>query len=153
MPLMAKHKVFTMPNVIDSKTEERKTSKGGNLIYRILTIEYTFYAEDGSNVKAVVIGEGMDSGDKAANKAMSVAHKYALFQALCIATKEDPDKESADSSEALYTGAARQKQSLAALFRNHGVTDQSKKKELSEVMMGQPMSKLESIIKTNVGVD
>jgi hypothetical protein len=38
----------------------------------------------------------MDSGDKAANKAMSVAHKYALLQALCIPTEEmaDPDRES-----------------------------------------------------------
>jgi len=38
----------------------------------------------------------MDSGDKAANKAMSVAHKYAFLQVLAIPTKEtkDPDHES-----------------------------------------------------------
>jgi hypothetical protein len=35
----------------------------------------------------------MDSGDKGANKAMSAAHKYALVQALCMATDEKIDTE------------------------------------------------------------
>lgn len=37
----------------------------------------------------------MDSGDKATNKAMSVALKYACFQVLMIPTEEmlDPDSE------------------------------------------------------------
>ncbi|MFS0844210.1 MAG: ERF family protein [Roseburia hominis] len=30
----------------------------------------------------------MDSGDKATNKAMSVAFKYACFQVFCIPTEE-----------------------------------------------------------------
>jgi hypothetical protein len=60
-----------------------------------LKIQYRFYADYGSSVEAVVIGEGMDSGDKASNKAMSIAHKYAFFQVFCIPTEEvaasDPD--------------------------------------------------------------
>ncbi len=35
----------------------------------------------------------MDSGDKASNKAMSVAHKYAFLQVFCIPTKDDKDPE------------------------------------------------------------
>lgn len=35
----------------------------------------------------------MDTGDKAANKAMSVAHKYALLQAFCIPTADSKDVE------------------------------------------------------------
>ena len=35
----------------------------------------------------------MDSGDKAANKAMSAAHKYALLQVFCIPTEEPKDSE------------------------------------------------------------
>jgi len=38
----------------------------------------------------------MDSGDKATNKAMSIAYKYAAFQAFCIPTEEtaiDADAE------------------------------------------------------------
>ena len=87
--------IFTMPEVISDRHEERQSRNGGILIYRILTIKYRFYAEDGTFVESVVIGEGMDSGDKASNKAMSIAHKYCLLQCFCIPTKEikDPDYE------------------------------------------------------------
>ena len=42
--------------------------------------------------------EGMDSGDKATNKAMSIAFKYACFQVFCIPTEEmqDPDADTPD---------------------------------------------------------
>ncbi|MPM87502.1 hypothetical protein SDC9_134598 [bioreactor metagenome] len=92
--------MFTVPTVLAERTEERQTRNGGNLIYRILTMKYTFFASDGSSVEAVVIGEGMDSGDKAGNKGMAIAHKYALLQTLCIPTEDmiDPDSETQDPS-------------------------------------------------------
>lgn len=95
-PLLAKYKVFVVPEVLDESRHERTTERGGVLLYSILRIKYTFYAEDGSSVSAVVIGEGMDSGDKASNKAMAVGMKYALFQVFCIPTEDmpDPDAES-----------------------------------------------------------
>jgi len=95
-PLLAQHEVFTVPEVLEDRVEERQSKAGGNLIYRVLKIRYTFFTSDGSSISAVVIGEGMDSGDKAANKAMAVAHKYALLQMFCIPTEEhiDPDSES-----------------------------------------------------------
>ena len=88
------------PTLLAERTEERQTRNGGNLIYRILTMKYTFFASDGSSVEAVVIGEGMDSGDKGANKGMAIAHKYALLQTLCIPTEDmvDPDSEVQESS-------------------------------------------------------
>jgi hypothetical protein len=86
-PLMAKYGIFTLPEVLEDRTEDRQTKNGGALIYRVLKIKYTFCAEDGSSVSATVIGEGMDSGDKASNKAMSIAHKYAFFQVFCIPTE------------------------------------------------------------------
>lgn len=96
-PALIKNKVFVVPQIIDQMREERQTSKGGTLIYSICTVKYTFFAEDGSSIEAVVIGEGMDSGDKATNKAMSIAFKYACFQVFCIPTEEmkesDPDNE------------------------------------------------------------
>lgn len=99
-PLLAKNKVFIVPEILEQKREERTTSKGGNLIYSICKIKYKFYAEDGSNIEAITIGEGMDSGDKATNKAMAIAMKYALFQVFCIPTEEmkDPDGETPDES-------------------------------------------------------
>lgn len=100
-PAMTKYKMFAIPKTLDQRREERQTSKGGTLIYSICTVEYTFYAEDGSSVSATVIGEGMDSGDKATNKAMSAAFKYACFQTFCIPTEEmkDPDAETPPPSK------------------------------------------------------
>ena len=101
-PVMVRHGLFVVPEIIDQRREDRQTSRGSNLIYSVCTVRYTFYAKDGSNVQCVVIGEGMDSGDKATNKAMSIAFKYACFQVFCIPTEEmkeiptkmdDPDAE------------------------------------------------------------
>lgn len=92
-PVFVKNEIFVVPEVLEQVREERKTKSGSNLIYTILKVRYTFYAKDGSNVSAIVVGEGMDSADKSCNKAMSVAFKYACFQILCIPTEEfkDPD--------------------------------------------------------------
>jgi hypothetical protein len=96
--ILTKHKVFTVPEVVQETHEERPTKSGGLSIYRILKIKYKFYSDDGSSVEATVIGEGMDSGDKASNKAQSVAHKYALLQVFCIPTEDakDPELDSHD---------------------------------------------------------
>ena len=106
-PALRKAKVFASPEVLESTREERYTAKGGLLIYSIAKVKYTFYAEDGSNVSAIVIGEGMDSGDKSFNKAMSAAYKYALFQVFCVPTEEMVDSE-VDSPEPLQKAAQSQ---------------------------------------------
>lgn len=101
-PLLTEAGLFIVPEVLEQSREERLSNQNKNLIYSICKIRYTFYAKDGSHVEAVVIGEGMDSGDKASNKAMAVAFKYACFQVFCIPTEEskeptgmkDPDAES-----------------------------------------------------------
>ena len=98
-PLFAEHKVFAVPEVLEILNREWKsTTNGGTVVYQTIKVKYIFYAEDGSNVSAVVIGEAMDSSDKVSNKCMSVAYKYACFQILSIPTEEttaDPD----DSTE------------------------------------------------------
>ena len=84
-PALVKNHVFIVPEVLEQQRQERTTNKGAVLIY----------AEDGSFIEAVTVGEGMDSGDKATNKAMAIAFKYACFQVFCIPTEEmkDPDGE------------------------------------------------------------
>lgn len=94
-PVMSDLGLFITPEVLEQTREERKTTNGGNLIYSILRVRFTMYAPDGSNVSGVVTGEGMDSGDKASNKAMSAAMKYFCFQTFMIPTEEmvDPDAD------------------------------------------------------------
>ena len=74
-PLLAKHGVFTVSEVLDKTRHERTTSKGTVLAFTCLRMKYTFFAQDGSSVSCVVEGEGMDAGDKSSNKAMAVAHR------------------------------------------------------------------------------
>lgn len=95
-PAMIKHKIFCTPEVLEQTREERATQNGGRLIYSVCRMRYKFFTTDGSFIETIVVGEGMDSGDKATNKAMSVAFKYACFQTFCIPTEnlmDDPDKE------------------------------------------------------------
>ena len=96
-PVMSELGLFICPEVLEQTREERTNKNGTNLLYSILKIKYTMYAPDGSNVSCVVIGEGMDTGDKASNKAMAIALKYACFQLFMIPTEEmkqaDPDAE------------------------------------------------------------
>ena len=103
-PALIKYKMYIVPEVLEYTCNERTTAKGGNLIYAICKMRYTFYAEDGSCIPATVMGMGMDSGDKAMNKAMSVAFKYACFQTFCIPTEEmkDPDAETPPPSTPVY---------------------------------------------------
>ena len=88
--------LFLGQEVLEDKVENRESKSGSQLIYRILRIRYCLYCEDGSSVCSTVTGEGMDTGDKAANKAMAVALKYFLTQMFLIPYEgmEDPDSES-----------------------------------------------------------
>jgi hypothetical protein len=93
-PLMSKYGVFSIPKVIQHSSETRKSAKGGDLNYRFVLVEFTFAASDGSSIVATVTGEAMDSGDKGFNKALAIAHKYALMQVFAVPTEDlkDPDE-------------------------------------------------------------
>lgn len=104
-PLFAKHKIFTLPRVLAESTSERTTATGTILRFVNLTMAYDFFAPDGSHVTAEVVGEAMDTGDKASNKAMSAAQKYALIQTLCIPTGSTPDADAVTQPE--ITGEKR----------------------------------------------
>jgi len=94
-PLLAKHGLCILPRVKDRQVIERQNKSGTALFYVTLTVEFDFVAaEDGSKHTVITVGEAMDSGDKASNKAMSAAYKYAAFQAFCIPTEGDNDADS-----------------------------------------------------------
>ncbi|WNY87459.1 ERF family protein [Leclercia adecarboxylata] len=96
-PMLAKHGLVILPRITERTVTERVTQKGGVLFYVVVKAEFDFVAtEDGSKHTVVTYGEAMDSGDKATNKAMSIAYKYAAFQTFCIPTEQtavDPDAE------------------------------------------------------------
>lgn len=131
-PALVKNKVFIVPEVTNEERSERTTANGGVLFYSRLHVTYRFYTTDGSSITAKVIGEAMDSGDKATNKAMSVAYKYAAFQVFNIPTEEmkDPDAEchnlapeqQEQQQEVVYVDAVKIKV-LKNKMQQKGVTD------------------------------
>lgn len=93
-PLLAEHGLCILPRMLTRICEERQTAKGGTLFYVTVEAEFDFVcADDGSKHTVKTFGEAMDSGDKATNKAMSAAYKYAAFQAFAIPTEGDNDAD------------------------------------------------------------
>lgn len=92
-PALTKHGVFMTPRVTqytqDLREVTRSNGKAGIDKHVTLLVEYDFYAEDGSKVTVgPIAAEGLDSGDKATNKALSAALKYALIQTFSVPTQD-----------------------------------------------------------------
>lgn len=93
-PILARHNLLMLPRVLTRNVTERTTQKGGAIFYVTVEAEFDLIcAEDGSIHTIRTFGEAMDSADKATNKAMSAAYKYAAVQAFCIPTEGDNDAD------------------------------------------------------------
>jgi hypothetical protein len=92
-PFLAKHGLCILPRVLNRESVERQSKAGGALFYITVEVEFDLVAADGSKHTIKTFGEAMDSGDKATNKAMSAAYKYACMQSFCIPTEGDNDAD------------------------------------------------------------
>lgn len=94
-PLLAEHGLCILPRITTHSLIERgKTQKGNPIFAAIVQAEFDFVStEDGSKHTICTYGEAMDSSDKATNKAMSAAYKYAAFMAFAIPTEGDNDAD------------------------------------------------------------
>lgn len=93
-PALRKHRVVFAPSRVVSVDHERyETAKGAPMDGVTVVVEYTITGPAGDTLTAAAAGQAADSGDKAVPKAMSVAYRTVLLQALCIPTG-DPDPDS-----------------------------------------------------------
>lgn len=93
-PILPKCGLVILPKFTERILVEKQTKSGGNLFYVTVKGEFDFVSvKDGSKHTIVTYGEAMDSADKATNKAMSAAYKYAAFQAFSIPTEGDNDAD------------------------------------------------------------
>lgn len=97
-PLLVRHKLLILSRVLERELIERESKQGGALFSVVLKMEYDFISVEDESSKTVgpFFGEAMDSGDKATNKALSIAYKYMCFDTFCIRTEgsdadHDPD--------------------------------------------------------------
>lgn len=101
-PALRKHKVIVIPQLLEKAQSTVEVGKNRTPMGHVtVTVKYTFYGPSGDFLEAIVVGEAMDSGDKAVAKAMSVAFRIALLQSLALPTDEpDPDTHSYERSPA-----------------------------------------------------
>lgn len=129
-PAMVKHGIFCAPEVIEREVYRfEKTNDSGKSttwLHVALKVTHRFYAEDGSNVSVTTWGEGLDNSDKATNKAMSGAMKYALIELFCVPTAdvEDSDRTSPENGTRNSNGDApitlEQAQDLGSMITEVG---------------------------------
>lgn len=83
-PALAKVGVTVTAQVVKHDREEVAHKNGYRVNVR-LKMRVTFWGPDGTSLRNCTVGEAQDfNGDKATNKAMSVAFKYAAFMGLAI---------------------------------------------------------------------
>lgn len=132
-PALVTHGLVILPRLTERTCTERINKNGTALFYVVVKAEFDFVStEDGSIHTVTTYGEAMDSGDKATNKAMSIAYKYAAFQAFCIPTEEtaiDADAEvhhvqpaAADQILAEFTQYASTENDSKALQERYATT-------------------------------
>lgn len=93
-PVLAEAGLNILPRMLSRTVEERRTRNGGSLWNVTVEAEFDFVsAEDGSRHTVKTYGEAMDSADKATNKAMSAAYKYAAFMTFAIPTEAGEDAD------------------------------------------------------------
>ena len=89
-PLLVANSVIIRPVTI---AREQDSMSGSMRLVRIRVQYEAVCAIDGSSVTFEGIGEGCDSSDKAAGKALSYAYKTAMFQLFCIPVEGQEDSD------------------------------------------------------------
>lgn len=104
---LAANHLCILPRVVSRELVERTNKSGGAMSYVTLTVEFDLVSSvDGSKHTIRTMGEAMDSADKATNKAMSAAMKYACLMAFQIPTEGDNDADAHHPEPAPRKGVA-----------------------------------------------
>lgn len=96
-PLLAKHRVFMTCRWQNPEWSERGKTRSGAMQFHVqIAGALVFAADDGSCLTVGLLGEGMDTRDKALMKAQANAMKYAVWYTFCVPTAEKKDSEAYD---------------------------------------------------------
>ena len=117
-PALRKSGGFIVPTVISQEATTVPSKSGGALNVVRLSVEFAIYGQSGDPITGLVAAEAFDSGDKATAKAMSVAYRTFLLQALCLPTDEpDPDTHTYEIASSSAPTIASLKATIATHFR------------------------------------
>lgn len=114
-PALRKHGVTILPEDVEVHRSNGTTANGKQAAEVVIKVTYRVYGPAGDSIHGKVAAEAMDFGDKAIAKAMSVAYRTFLLQALTIPTDEPaPDSESYERGAPNGTGASQRNTPLPA---------------------------------------
>ena len=114
-PALRKHGVTILPEDVEVHRSNGTTANGKQTAEVVVKVTYRVYGPSGDSIHGKVAAEAMDFGDKAIAKAMSVAYRTFLLQALTIPTDEpDPDGESYERGAPSGTGGSQRNRGLPA---------------------------------------
>ena len=122
--LFVEQGVFCIPQVLEQQVAvlEDPPDQYGKVkrkCHAVLKVRYIIAADDGSSVEVTTTGEGMDHSDKACNKAMQFAFKYAMSQLFCIPYGVDGDAESPDMDQDAPAPAAVANEAIKAKAKDN----------------------------------
>lgn len=102
--------VFLSSEVDQQRLPDREAKSGAAILGVVVKMQFTLM-DTTSDEKLVAghSGEGMDSGDKAVNKAKTAALKYFLQQTFLIPTGDDPEKDDHEVKKVANAGGKQAK--------------------------------------------
>lgn len=107
-PVLIKHRVTITPVATTYAYEQIRVGADAKIVGQVIvTVTYRWTGPAGDSVETTVIGQAMDTGDKAGAKAMSVAYRTCILQTLSLPTHErDPDHDIYDRVDAVQATVA-----------------------------------------------
>lgn len=132
-PALREHGVIVMPTLLDAQYRDVEVGRNRTTMREVtVRVRYSIIGPAGDVFDApgvpdfgCVPGESMDSGDKGTAKAMSVAYRTFLIQALSLPTGEpDPDATSVERSAREATIPAAPKAKVDQIMDALGVMDE-----------------------------
>lgn len=133
-PALRKYGVTILPEDVEVHRSNGTTASGKQTAEVVVKVTYRIYGPAGDSIHGKVAAEAMDFGDKAIAKAMSVAYRTFLLQALTIPTDEpDPDSESYERGAPNGIGASQRNTPLPA---EQGVPNRTAAEQCGTILDG-----------------
>lgn len=141
-PVLRKHGVSILPFTQNIQRRDFTTAKGTVMRETVVEVSYRIIGPAGDSIEGSAFGEASDAGDKSTPKAMSVAYRTFLLQALCLPTDEaDLDSETHDRGTAAPEPAVAQKTADGLLVATDPVSVANVRKWAEDkAIMDQPVN-------------
>lgn len=139
---MSEAGLMILPRVRQRVVTERTTARGTIMFSVACEVDFDFVSTDGSIHTVRTWGEAQDVGDKATNKAMSAALKYACLQAFMIPTEGDHDADASTPPESIRTIGAAPKDDA------HAITEPAMLDFLSEMGAADTLERLAGVFQS-----